>query len=555
MAIFGLMTKKEAQAVAEAAVKAAMLKDAPRWLLETADAERYNLPDPSIFGNQADLYRKLTTVTQAVDITSSAGAVAKFSVYKTNGDQEPEDIANHPFERLLRHPNPLDSRYEFLKATISSWMLNGNAYWWLNRPSPTAPADELWVIPPHMIQPIPDSRMFLDGYYYYPGNGVEMALPVHEIVHFKRYNPFSRFVGLSAIEAVAVTAMGLLGMEQWNTKLFAENNARLPGILAFKQMIDDGVWEKIKADTREAANKREMMMLRGVGEGGIDWKQNAVSQKEMEFLAGIEAGDKKIMDTLAPGLYTWLSGESTYSNANANRAAFNELTLYPMHTMMGEGITKHILTTYAKNSPSPERTLMGSFEDVRISDKQLELAEIAEYAKTHTVEEVRQKYYGDQPLGDDRDKLLVAQINAQSGGIQEPPPSPFADRDQNPNNDMTKKPEQAKDDKPEKPEEPKADEAKEEASKAALDDLDRYRRKALKRVGQAVEFTSDLLPSPIMDMLGAKLPTCTSETAVKALFDAARGELKPKAKTQPNDAAMVLEGLRLALKALELRKG
>jgi HK97 family phage portal protein len=549
MGLFGLMTIKEATALTQEAVKKALGDVMPKWLLETADAEHYNLPDPSIYGNQADLYRKLAAVTQAVDISSSAAAVVGFSVYRVSGDNEPKDIPNHPFEALLRHPNPLDSRFEFLKGTVTSWMLNGNAYWWLNRESENAPPTEIWYIPPHMIQPIPDKQMYLDGYYYYPGNGVEMALPVHEIVHFKRYNPFSRFVGLSAIEAIAVTAMGLLGMEQWNTKLFAENNARLPGILAFKQMINDDVWEKLKRDTRDAANKREMMMLRGVGEG-LDWKQNAVSQKEMEFLAGINAGEKKIMDTLAPGLYTWLSGQSTYANAGANRAAFNELFLHPTLVMMGERITSSLLSSYTKNSPSPERKITGKFEDVRFSDRQLELAEIESYAKTHTVDEIRQEKYGDEPIGDERGKLLVSQINAQSGGIQEPPPSPFGNR----GDDMKQpKPEEKEDD--DAPDVEEQDEPeKEEASKAALEELGRFKRWALKHVGKPVDFVSyaDALPADVFDSIRKQLEGCKSETAVKAVFDAARDELKPK---QKQDVNALIEAMRIGLQALAIEKG
>lgn len=551
MALFGLLTKKEAQALAVEAVKAAMLESMPRWLAETADGERFNLPDPSVYGNQADLYRKLSYVLMAVDNTAKASAVTKFSVMRNVAGKEPKDIPNHPFEMLLNHPNPLDSRYEFLYGSSAHYDLTGNCYWWLNRPAPDSAPDEMWVLPTHMIQPIPDEQMYIRGYYYYPGNGVELILEPHEVIHFRRFNPFSRFVGLSAVEAIAMTAAGVLGMQSWNTKLFAENNARLPGILTFEQMIEDGVWNKIKDDTREASKKRELMMLRGVGQGGVNWLQNAVSQKEMEFLEGIRASGKEIMDTLAPGLYTWLSGESTYSNAGANRAAFNELTLYPRHVMMAEKITNEILPTYAKASPSPERALMGQFEDVRFVDRELKLREEERFAATHTIAEIRQEFYGDEPLGDDRDKLLPSQVNAQSGGIQEPPPNPFTDREQKPAQDMKemddmKEMEKEDDPEPEKPAEPKA----EESTKAALDDLARYERKALKRIGEPVEFISDALPSPTLEGIRGRLSACKSEAAVKAVFVEARQGLKPRATA--SDAAAVLDGIRAALEGLKV---
>lgn len=523
MSIFGLMTKKEVQA----AIKA-VTDTLPRWLAETANAEKWNQPDPSVYGNQADLFRKLSWVLQAVDITASSAAVVKFSVARNIAEKEPKDIPNHPYELLLQHPNELDSRFEFLYGRVAMYKLTGNAYRWVNRPSKDVPPEEMWLIPSHMIVPVPDERLFIRGYLYYPGNGMEIFLEPWQIIHDRRFNPFSRFVGLSAIESIAQQANGLLGMEEWNTRLFKENNARLPGIITFEQMIEDNNWIKIKSDTREAAKKRELMMLRGVGQGGVQWLQNAVSQKEMEFLEGIKAGGKLIMDTLAPGLYAWLSGESTYSNAGANRAAFNELTLHPMLVMMGEKDTNEILPAYSKNAPSPERSLIGYFEDVRFADKELKLREDEQFSKTHTIAEIREEIYGDPKLGDERDDLLPSQVNAQSGGIQKPPAPPV---EANPS------PEEKPTDM--KPKEPKAE-------KAALDDLAKWQRKAVKKIGVKVEFNSENIPAETVENITNSLPACKSEAAVKAVFDQARQNLKPKG----NEAEIVLQGLLTALEKL-----
>ncbi len=540
MSFLGFMTRKETQRQIDDAVKAAMMGNIPHWLAMTAESEKYTQPDPSVFSNQADLFRKLSWILQAVDNTAKASAVTKFSVARAVGDKEPKDIPNHPFELLLKHPNPQDSRYEFLYGTSAFWDLNGNSFWWLNRESQDAPPDEMWIIPPGTIKVVPDEQLYIRGYLYYPGNGMEIFLEPWEITHFKRFNPNSRFIGLTAVEAIALTAQGLLGMNEWNTRLFKENNARLPGIITFEQMIGDDIWNKIKSDTREASKKRELMMLRGVGQGGVNWLQNAVSQKEMEFLAGIRAGAKEIMDTLAPGLYTWLSGESTYSNAGANRAAFNELTLYPKHVMMGEKITNEILPTYAKNSPSPERSLVGAFEDVRFIDKELKLREEEQFSKTHTVAEIREEFYGDDPLGDERDDLLPSQINAQSGGVQEPPPSPTPPAGQLQEQPVENLPPEEK---------PPEDKPAEPANKAALEDLSKWQRKALKKVGVAVEFTSIDIPDDVWHKVYDALPSCRSETTVKAVFDNARAELKPKG----NEAAIVVKALLATLDALPER--
>lgn len=498
MGLFGIPTKKELNAIKSEleAIKAQRQKW-EQWQLQTADAESYTLPDPSVYENQADLYRVLSWVLLAIDITASSAALTPFSVARIIAGKEPKDIPNHEFELLLNHPNELDSRFEFLYATIAFYRLTGNAYWWLNSKDKDTPPDEMWFIPSSMIIPVPDKYMYLRGYMYYPGTGAEIFLEPHQIVHFKRFNPLSRFVGLSAVESIALVAGGDLGMQQYNTTLFANNNGRLPSVMTFEQMIADPTWEKIKSDTRDAAKNREMLMLRGVGQGGVNWLQNAVTQREMEFIEGRKFNKEEIMTTLAPGSYTMLSENATQANSVVGRASFNELTVYPMHVMMNEKITNSILPRYGG------RQLVGCFEDVRVTDKDMKLREQEAFERSHTMKEVREEIYGDDPLGDERDDLLVSQVGASSGGITEPAPV-------EPVNNVT--PDNVMEETPD--EEPQDN----EANKAMRDDLARYQRKAIKRIGQAVKFDSDNIPEYVRNQIESELPACKTEDDVRHVF-------------------------------------
>lgn len=472
-----------------------------KWMLATAGAEQYNMPDPSVFGNQADLYRKLSWVLLAVDLTASSSALTPFSVARIISGKEPKDIPNHPFEQLLNHPNELDSRYEFLYATIAFWTLTGNAYWWLNRPDANTPPDEMWFIPSQMIIPVPDENMFLKGYYYYPGNGAEILLPPHEIVHFRRFNPFSRFLGLSAIEAIAIVAGGDLGMQKYNTTLFANNNGRLPSVMTFEQMVADPTWEKIKSDTREASRNREMLMLRGVGQGGVNWLQNSISQREMEFLDGRKANKEEIMTAIAPGSYTMLSENATQANSVVGRASFNELTVYPKHVLMAEKITNSILPAYGG------RQLVGRFEDIRVTDKDMKLREQDKFELSHTLKEVREEIYGDDPLGDERDDMLISQINSATGKpVVEPPPAAPVVNNVAPDN---------------KEAEVTQEETEPDDTEAVKADIDRWKRKALKKVGSFVPFDSDIIPDYVRHQIESGLVTCKTDADLRRLFASA----------------------------------
>lgn len=547
MAILGLVSKKEHDRLnAELEALKAKFQPFERWQLETAEGEKFNLPDPSVYDNQAKLFQYLSWVVQAVDITAAAGALTPFSVARIVAGKEPKDIPNHEFEMLLRKPNPLDSRYEFLYATIAMFMLNGNSYWWLNRKDEFSAPDEIWFIPPSMIIPIPDENLFLRGYWYYPGTGSELFLPPHEIVHFKRFNPFSRFIGLSAIESIALVAQGDLGMQDWNTRLFKENNARLPGIIAFSNYPENTIWNDIKDNIREASKKRENMLLRGVGQGGVQWLQNAVSQREMEFLEGREFNRNEIWNTLAPGLVSMLSDSATEANSRTGNSVFDAFTVYPKHVLMAEKITSDILPAYGSDRARP---LIGRFEDVRVKDKQLELQEQERYEKTHTINEIREEFYGDDPIDDERGELFVAQIKADSGGIQEPA-VPFGRTPDTPQPKDEKKPESEKElDKAENkpPEEP---EESESAAKM-LDELGRFERKALRTIGRTT-FASEILPLDLVQGITAKLADCKDVKAVKAVFAFEKKAYKPKLIQV--SGADILRGMELTLKALERQK-
>jgi len=525
MAFFGLITRREHAEMMEA-LKADFMKNLPKFLLETADVEKWNLPNPAVYENQADLFRKLSWVLQAVDITASAAALTPLSVKRIVSGVEPKKIPHHEFEMLLLHPNPLDSRYEFLYGTISMMMLTGNAYWYLSCDSENEPPSELWLIPSHMIEPIPDGRMYIRGYKYNPGNGTEIFLEKWQICHFRRFNPFSRFVGLSAIESIAMTSQMDLAMQEWNTKFFGEYNARLPGILTFEQMIADTTWDDIKKNTREASKKRELLMLRGVGQGAVQWMQNAVSQKEMEFLNGRMFNRDEIWNTLAPGMVSMLSENATEANSRTGAAVFNERTIYPKHILISQKVTNEILPRYGG------RPLLCEFDDIRVVDRQLQMDEQRLYSESHTIAEIRKKYYNEEPLGDERDELFPSQVTASA--VQP------ADAEFN-NDELERNTNEQKITDEEKEKEKQA-----QATKAVLDELGRWERKALRLIGKKTEFISDTIPEYIVKYVEKRLPGCLSETAVKAVFDTARRDVMP----QPPEAELVLRGLIETLRTL-----
>jgi len=456
----------------------------PAFALQAAQSERWSLPSYQLPEAQSELYQRLSWVQIAVRTIAESVATAGAQVQRMTGEKA-QQVVNHPFEVLLQRPNPLMSRFALLAATVSYYKLTGNAYWWLNKRNQISPPDELWLIPSHHIRPVPDERLYLKGYEYDAGHGQKLLLPVDAVTHFKTFNPLSQFIGLSPIEALASVAIGDMAMQKWNTNYFDKNNAKLPGALTFAQMIPDPMWAEIQAEFKRqyGGTERNLLMLRGVGDNAVNWVQMAASQKDMEFLAGRQQNKEEIYEMfgLPPGM---LDKNATEANAIAAKAAFSELTLWPTLVSLAEVITNDILPAYGDN-------VVLTFDDPRKTDRALELQEQAEYAKTHTIDEVREKFYEDGPIGDERGKLLVAEISP--GGI------PGVDVPEKPAPVMVQPGAQVNEEgAPEQPEDEESDEeperatAEKRAANRQLDDLQAWRGK-VRKYGKAKSFVSDAI--------------------------------------------------------------
>lgn len=381
------------------------------WLQATADSEKWNLPDRSMPMAQAELYLRLSWVQAAVAGVARTAATTTFSVSSLSGEKT-EAIENHPFELLLRRPNPMQSRFEFLEATMSFYALTGNAYWWLSRANEKAEPDEIWIIPPYRIQPVPDGRLFLRGYMYESDDGTKIPLERHEVVHFKRFHPLNSFIGLSPIEALSTIATGDLAMQRWNTNYFDKDNAKVPGALAFADPIENDAWLKIKADVNEkhGGTKRQMMMLRNVGQGGVQWISMAMSQRDMEFLSGRTFNKEEIFSIYAPGYASILAVNATEANSKAGKATFMEMAVWPQLVSFAEKITNDLLPIYGND-------LVGAFDDVRIADRGMQLAEQNAASQVQTIDELRQAFYSLQPLADNKGNRLLSEPVQQAAPV------------------------------------------------------------------------------------------------------------------------------------------
>lgn len=487
----------------------------PGWLRASAEVERHHTVNTQMPAAQAELYQRLAAVSVAVDVVANLGTTSKLNVKRVQADKL-VDVPNHDFERLLQRPNPRDSRSELMKATLAWYSLTGTAYWFLNRTSEFEPPSELWPVPTSQLVPVPNGRSYLDGYDYDPGDGKPLRYPVWNFCQFKRFNPKNSFVGMSLVEALAVDAEAEMDMAKWNRNYFGKDNAKVPGALAFADFVPDATWETIKNDINEGwggTNRKGPMKIRGAGAGGVEWVAMALSQKEMDFLSGRQFIKEEIWSGFAPGLASMLAINANEANSRTGKAILIEMGVWPMLTGIAEKVTQAILPAYGSD-------LIADFDDIRITDKAMELQERQSFAITHTVDEIRQEFYEHKPLGDERGQLLPAQIGPNTplpGGDDLGPKQPapvVVQQPGQPNGENTGR-------------QVGQDNAARNAENTGQDqqakaDLEKWQAKAVNRVKRgkpaACEFESDTIEPSLAGAIAGALEAAKTTADVRGVF-------------------------------------
>ncbi|KKL44643.1 hypothetical protein LCGC14_2363640, partial [marine sediment metagenome] len=381
----------------------------PGFLVSTTSQAKYHIPDGSLADNQLKTYQQLSWVTDAVGYVAKYAATVPLQVFARDGEGLNE-VDNHPFEVLLQRPNEMQSRFKLLEATYANLMLAGNAYWHLNR-SPMGEVLEVFVLPSDRMRPVPGPVVGLvGGYMWDAGNGQKVLVPPGNIIHFSEYHPRSMFIGMSRIESVSKEVAKDSHAASYELNFYAQDNAKPEGILGFKGHLDDDDWERFKQRFVDGYGGTQRRMAMYQGDAEVDYVQLALNHTDMDFLNSRNFTKEQVYNHFAPGLAAVLAVNTTEANARAGKNTLLEFGVWPMLVNVHEQITNKMMPLYDEN-------LVAKFKDVRPVDRQLELSEQTMYAQTHTINEVRSKWYSDDPVGDERGELFIEQLKAKKAEL------------------------------------------------------------------------------------------------------------------------------------------
>ncbi|HUT86231.1 MAG TPA: phage portal protein, partial [Elusimicrobiales bacterium] len=133
----------------------------------------------------------------------------------------------------------------------------------------------------------------IEGYKYRVG-GQTAFYKAEDVIHFKYYNPFDFFYGLSPLAAARTSADTLDAAETYNRSFF-DNSATVSGILSTEQKLDDGTRTRIMKAWRDKYRGESKAHKVALLEGGLKWQSVGVNQKDMDFISGMKMNRETLL--------------------------------------------------------------------------------------------------------------------------------------------------------------------------------------------------------------------------------------------------------------------
>jgi HK97 family phage portal protein len=251
------------------------------------------------------------------------------------------------------------------------------------------------------------------------------------ILHIKRFNPLDDWYGMSPVEAAAYGIDQHNAAGAWN-KALLDNSARPSGALVYAPKegpatLSDEQFLRLKqqlAEQQTAADAKGSPLLM---DGGLDWKEMALSPKDMDWLKGRDMSARDICAAFGtPPMLVGVPGEATYANYKEARMAFWEDTILPSLDQHIDALNNWLVPKFGKG------LRLAYDEDAisALSPKREELWKRVETASFLSINEKRAAVGYDEVEGGDDVMVPATSLPASFGGIdpnKQPPTDPKED--------------------------------------------------------------------------------------------------------------------------------
>jgi HK97 family phage portal protein len=255
---------------------------------------------------------------------------------------------DHPALRLWERPNAFSDMIDFIETFQQHMELTGEAYWLVARDrSGLGIPQELWVLRPDYIRPIPDPEAYISGWIYKIGME-EFRLEPEDVIQLKFPDPKNPYGGLGPLQAMMrdVETEAAATLFQRN---FFKNDATPGGVLEFEEGLSDPDYERISARWNRhhqgVANSHRVAIIE-MGK----WVDRKISQRDMEFERLRKLGRDTILGGFGvPKSVMGISEDINRSNAEAGELIFARYVLQPRLRRIRAALNEFIAPMFGEN--------------------------------------------------------------------------------------------------------------------------------------------------------------------------------------------------------------
>lgn len=310
-----------------------------------------------LLGTKVDYLSKVgdgtgsSTVVAPLNWTARTFPEAPPALYEQleNGEKQ---VRDHAVLRLLRRPNDHHTGPLLWMATVTDWMVDGNAYW-LKLRDGIGVVRQLWWVPSWMIEPKGDpndASVYIDHYAYKPDVQVIKIAP-EDVVHFRNgLDPDDHRVGRSQLKSVLREVYTDDEAAAFTASLL--RNMGVPGLVVSPEpgvtMSDDEALDtKTYIQEKFAGDRRgDPLVMTGatkVQQFGFSPEQlllrelRRIPEERVTAVMGIPA----IVAGLGAGL-----DRSTFTNMAEAREAAYESGIIPMQRILAEEVLFQLVAEF-----------------------------------------------------------------------------------------------------------------------------------------------------------------------------------------------------------------
>ena len=338
-------------------------------------------------------------VRTAVDRLAGAGASAALRVHRRK--DVTNELEHHGLLQLIGKygmPNDVQSTQEFMYEHITNMLIYGESFWLWNARTSLTP-DEVWSLNPEFVEVVPATSQTVAHYIYRGSAGTEEKLSPEQVTHFKRYNPYNRYRGLSMMSAIENEVWSDRHMVEWNNQFFGDDVGVPAGIFVVRPGSGDLV--RISDELNARYGKRRRTAVVEADAGAAVYIQSGLNPRDADFERGRLINRRSIYEAL--GLPLGLMSEAS-TEAHARVA---ERLLYATVDRILSN-TAQKLTVDALPLWTNWSSLACRFEDQRrdVADWEQLSKKVASMRELFTINEVRTTIFdavkipdGDQMFG------------------------------------------------------------------------------------------------------------------------------------------------------------